>query len=251
MKKFLWCRSNVFSTVIVAACALVLCKPVVAGAETVDPILSLPEGHVILAISATERREVTEDLLIASLAVSARNTDSAVVQDEINSAMTKALEATAKETDVQASTGSYQVYEITEPRTKEKKWQGRQSLVLKSKKQQALLGLVADLQGLGFTVNSLNYTLAPQTAVTLKDEMLEAALGQLQTRAARAAKALGKSKAELKDVSVLDGNNIPGPQPANYMPRMEMAAANVTSPVAQAGETTVTLTVSARAILKP
>ena len=80
---------------------------------------------------------------------------------------------------------------------------------------------------------------------------MEDALDQLQTRANRAAKALGKTTAELKEVTV-QGQNIPYAKTSfrNTM-AMDVAESAMAAPVAEAGESTLTLTVSARALLKP
>jgi len=43
----------------------VIATPVIA--QNQDPILALPDGEVMLNISATERREVEQDLLVANL----------------------------------------------------------------------------------------------------------------------------------------------------------------------------------------
>jgi predicted secreted protein len=221
-----------------------------ADAQTEDPILSLPEGQVILHISATERKEVEQDLLVATLAYSATNRDARALQDAINGAMAKALDRARQETRVKANTGAYQIYEIVEPRTKEKKWQGQQSLTLKSKEASTLLELAGDLQNMGLKMNNLQYILAPETAVAVQDSLMEAALAQLQARADRAAKALGKSNAELRDVRVEGNDTIAQPRMYRGM-AMEMEAASMAAPVAAAGETTISLSVSARAILKP
>lgn len=240
----------------VAVCLAVqtaFCCPATVFAETdKDVILRLPDEQVLLSISATEQKEVQEDLLVANLVMSVENVDSSVVQSEINSAMQKALAEVVKVPGIDSNTGSYQVYETRDPRTKEKKWQGRQTLVLKSKEAQSVLDMVGKIQGAGFTVSGLNYMLDPQTARTLQDELLEAALLRLQKRAARAAKALGKTKAELKDVTVQDENNqYPQDGPSVYRMQAASFAEKAAPPVAQAGKTTVSLTVSARALLKP
>jgi predicted secreted protein len=220
--------------------------------ENNDTILLLPEQHTILSISATEQREVQEDLLVASLEIRSTHADSRDVQNDINAAMQKALARAAELPTIETNTGSYQVYEIHEPRTKEKKWQGRQALVLKSRESQLLLDVVAKLQAQGFTVTGLNYTLAPQTVRSMQDEMLESALSQLRERATRAAKALGKSKAELKEVTVQDANNINAVAgPAVFRMQAERSGADVATPAAQAGKATVSLTVTARALLAP
>lgn len=224
-----------------------------AFAQVQDPILSMPDGQVILNISATERLEVEQDLLIANLSYNATNKDARALQDEINKAMASALSTTKKVSDVKVNTGSYQVYERHDPRTKEKKWQGQQSLTLKSTNPEKLLKLVGKLQDMKLNMNGLNYTLSPKRAAEIQDNLMEAALKQLQTRANRAAKALGKSNAELRDVNV-NGGGVPH-HPVAYargnMMAMEMADADMAAPVAASGESTITLTVNARAILKP
>lgn len=231
--------------------AVLVTLSVPASAETQDPILVMPDGQVILSISATERREVEQDLLVATLSYNATNTNSRELQNEINEAMKKALDIVKKEKTVKVNTGAYQVYETHDPRTKEKKWQGNQSLTIKSKDSDTVLELAGKLQNINLNMSGLSYTLSPETAVEVQDSLMEDALKQLQTRANRAAKALGKSTAELRDVNVDSGgipyNNI------NHrgMAMMESADMTMAAPVAASGETTITLSVSARAILKP
>lgn len=223
-----------------------------AWAQNQDPILALPDGQVILNISATERREVAQDLLVATLSYNATNTNSRELQNEINTVMKKAIEEAKKEKTVKVTTGSYQVYETTDPRSKEKKWQGSQTLSIKSKDSETVLKLAGKLQDLKLNMNGLSYMLSPETAVEVQDSLMEDALAQLQTRANRAAKALGKSAAELRDVNV-QGADVPY-QPMAYARgamMMEAADMKMAAPVAEAGESTITLSVNARAILKP
>ena len=223
-----------------------------AYAEIMDPILAMPDGQAIINISATERVEVEQDLLVASLSYSVIERNSRTVQGEINSMMAKALKIAKKVPSVKVSTGSYQVYEYTEPRTKEKKWRGSQSLTLKGQAADDLLELAGDLQDMGLNMNGLSYMLSPETAVKIQDQLMEAALKQLQTRANRAAKALGKSTAELRDINVQGaGGHYQPPMMARGRTAMLSMEADMAAPVASAGESTITLTVSARALLKP
>lgn len=236
-----------------AVCVLSAALPRDVAAQCgAAPMLDLPDGHVAMSFSATERREVEQDLLVASLSYIATGRDSRALQDEINSAMKDAVARARKEQNIKAQTGTYQVYEMTDPRTGEKKWRGSQNMTLKSKDADDILDLVGDLQEMELTMNGLSYTLDPETAVSVKDSLMEAALVQLQNRADRAAKALGKSSAELRNVSI-DNNDMPYPQSEMYARSMAMEsiAADIAAPVAEAGETTISLTVSASAILKP
>jgi len=233
--------------------ALIAFAPLHAHAQNQDPILTLPDGQVILSISATERREVEQDLLVATLSYTALNKDSRAAQNEVNEAMKAALDLARKNDALKINTGAYQVYEYNEPRTKEKKWRANQTMTLKSKESDAVLKTVQKLQDLKLTVQGLNYTLSPETAISVQDALMEDALKQLQTRANRAATALGKSGADLRDVNV-NSSGIPYGGGRNYAARgmmMESADMAMAAPVAAAGESTITLSVSARAILKP
>ncbi len=232
---------------------LMLTLSIPASAQVEDPILSMPDGHVILNISATERRDVEQDLLIATLSYVATNKDTRELQNEINTAMADALSTAKKIPEVKVNTGSYQVYERSDPRTKEKKWHGKQSMTLKSKDAEKLLKLVGKLQDMKLNTNGLSYTLSPETAIEIQDALMEDALKQLQTRANRAAKALGKSSAELRDVNV-NGGGIPHIRQSyarGAMMAMDSAESVMAAPVAASGESTITLNVNARVILKP
>lgn len=231
--------------------ALLLTLPLTAKAQSEDVILAMPEGQAILNISATERREVEQDLLVATLSFKSINKDPRFVQNNINEKMKEAVDTAKKAKEVKVNTGSYQVYEQEDGRTKETKWHGTQSLTLKSKNSEEILKLVGTLQSMGLTSDGLSYILAPETAVEVQDNLMEAALQQLQTRADRAAKALGKSTAELRDINV-QGQDMPY-QPMYKSRGMMMASADMemAAPVAEAGESTITLTVNARVLLKP
>lgn len=233
--------------------ALVLVLPFSsAKAQSDDPILSLPEGQAILSISATERKEVEQDLLVATLSFKAEDLKAVKVQNDINEKMAEAVKKAKKVDTVKVNTGSYQVYERTNNRTNTTKWHGSQSLTLKSKDAADILELVGELQAMGLTSNGLNYTLAPETSVTIQDSLMEDALKQLQDRANRAAKALGKSGAELREINV-SGGGIPYQSKVYARSNMMMSADSVemAAPVAEAGEDTITLTVNARAVLLP
>lgn len=222
-----------------------------ANAQHEDPILSLPDGQVILNISAEERKEVEQDLLVGTLSYVVTNRDASVVQNEINTVMADALEVAKETEEVKVSTGAYQVYETTDQRTKETQWRGQQTMTIKSMTSENILELTGKLQEMGLTMNGLNYTLAPETAVEVQDSLMEAALEQLQERANRAAKALGKSGAELREVNV-NSSGIPYQRTMRSSGmEMQMASDSMAAPVAAAGETTLTLNVNARAILKP
>lgn len=226
-----------------------------ALAQIEDPIFKLNENQSLLHISATEQRDVDQDLLIATLRIESENKDNKIVQNEVNTAMAKALELSKGYSDVKAITRTYNVHSYDRNAGKrdmapDTVWKAQQSVELKSKNAEQLLELAGKIQGAGFVMAGLDYTLSPELAAQIQDEMLEAALEKLQTRADRAAKALGKSTAELKEINT-NGNYVP--QPKVMHARMEMAAMAsdaMAAPVASPGETTITMNVDAKAFLK-
>ena len=209
-----------------------------------------PAGHTLVNLSASERMTLPQDLLTAALRIEARGAEPRKVQDDINKAMTRALALAKAVPTVKTSTGGYQVYEQRLERNV-RVWQGQQTVQLESKDSAALLDLAGKLQGAGFAVSGLNWSLSPERAESVRDELLVKALGNLKAKAALVARTLGKSGYELTDVN-LDG--APQPVPMYRAVRMEMAMAAdgaVAAPVAEAGETEVVVGVSARALLKP
>lgn len=236
--------------------ALLLTFPISANAQYKDAVFELEENDSLLHISATERREVDQDLLIASLRIEVENKNNKDVQNEINKGMKAALDLAKGYKDVKAITRGYNVHQYDlnggkRDRTRNMIWKGSQSVQLKSKDADALLELAGKIQEAGFIMGGLNYTLSPEVAAKVQDEMLEAALEKLSARAQRAAKALGKKDAELKEINT-QGNS--QPQPQHYQRNVKMRAMSadmeMAAPVASPGETTITMTVNAKALLR-
>ncbi len=233
-----------------------LMAPAPVFAQIEDPIFKLQQDESLLHITATETREVDQDLLIANLRIEVEDESNKTVQNDINTGMAKALDLAKKYKDVKAITRSYNVHQYDKNGGRKNMprrmvWKGQQSVQLKSKNAEELLELAGKIQEAGFLMGGLSYTLSPEVAAQVQDEMLEAALEKLQSRAERAATALGKKKAELKEINT-QGNYVPHqPVYARGAPMMEMAMdSKMAAPVASPGETTITMNVSAKALLR-
>lgn len=233
-----------------------------AHAQDLKTVLDIPEGATLISLAATERVEVEQDLLIAHLSYEAENKDPAKLQEEINKIMTKALaEAKAVKT-VKVSTLGYQVYPYDynpDPRPLqpgeqpklERKWRGSQTLMLKGKASDDLLNLVGKLQALRLNVSNLSYTVSPELMEETQNIMLESALRKLKTKAERTAKALGKSQSNLLNVNVDVGGFAPPPYYGGaVMMKAEAASADMAPPVAAPGQSDITLTVNAQALIR-
>lgn len=241
-----------------AVAMLLLTAP--AMAQDYKTILDMPAGSTLVNLSATEQVEVEQDLLVASLRFEAQNDDPKVLQDQINEIMTKALAKAKSAKDVKVSTQQYYVYPYDYdpnpqplergelPGKLKRTWRGQQGIDLKSKKADDLLKLTGELQELGLTMSGLNYMVSPELLEETQESLLEAALLKLKSKADRTAKALGKTSSELLQVNVDIGGYYP--QPMMAMAGADMRMEKATAPVAAPGESQITLTVSAQAMLK-
>lgn len=224
-------------------------------AQDYEGLLQIPDKATIMTVSASERVEVEQDLLTATLRFQAEDKDAAVVQDQINRAMGGALDEAKKVKSVKTATLNYNVYQYDPNRGKKGMkaapiWRGEQSLQLKSKDSEALLELTGELQKLGLMMNGLQYSVSPDLRDQTQSDLLETALERLTGKAKRAGKALGKSNVEFLTVNV--GHNAPSYQPKMMMRAMAMdSSAEMAAPVAAPGQSEISLNVNAVAILKP
>lgn len=214
----------------------------------------LQPGQLVLNLSATEQQEVAQDTLNATLDFAVQGRDQVALQNQVNTALKKALDTAKAVEGVHVQTGYYQVYQVqNEPgvfSADNPVWRAQQSLQLDSLDSVALLALIGELQGTGLTVSNLYYSLSPARYEQVSAELTTQVLQTLQQRAENAGSALGKHSAALVEVS-LDGNaNVPATREVYAMAARAMDM-KMETPSAEPGETTVSVTVSARAILSP
>jgi predicted secreted protein len=218
----------------------------------------LDAGQLVLNLSLTEQAQVDQDTLNASLQYVTQGRDRRALQEEVNRVMQAALEQVRKVTAVEAETTSYHVQIVQSGRPTRADianpvFRAQQGLQLTSVDSAALLELLGSLQADGLTLNGLYYSLSAAAHERVAAELLHTALTKLQSRAADAASVLGKGSAALVEVS-MDGT--PNFMEARMyaMPVRAMAAdsaADYAPPTAEPGQTTVSVSVSARAVLSP
>lgn len=242
----------------VLALSALLALPLTANAQVAYEMNDLKSGEVLMNLDATERTEVSEDTLIARLEYVVTGKDRNFVQNEINKKMKDVVDEAEDEDTVEFSTENYHVYMMHDPRpmdSREKpvieKWRGQQQVMLKSTDSEALLELAGELQGMNLTMINLSYMLSPEQYEKVSDSLMEAALKKLQARANAAAKALGKSSAELIRVDLGSNGNVSRPPMMMSMARAESMEADMKAPSAKPGMSEVSMSVSATALLKP
>ena len=215
----------------------------------------LEPGQTLLNLSVSQQQEVDQDQLTAVLRYSARGRDQTELQDQVNSALAKAMAVLKKSEGLEYATEQYRVYAMTPPRASNRDlenptWQAQQSLRITGTGADTatLLALAGRLQKSGLEMTSLSYSLSPEKHRTVSDSLLAEALQSLQARADETAKLLGKGSAQLLEINLDNSQQVVARHRA-----MAMAAesADFTAPQAEPGKTTVSLTVSARALLSP
>jgi predicted secreted protein len=225
--------------------------------------VTLPDGHTALNISATETIEVDQDMLVASMRIQHEAKDAKEVQDEINKAMQKAVELTKRYPSLKVETGQYYVH--PDYRTVRRQsdgstdrvldqWRGSQTLTIKSEVADDVLNVTGKIQDMDFMMNSLQYQLSPKKYEETRDALMEQTVVALKARAERVANALGKSNVDIVEINVDAMPMRPGPIYARgaKMEMMAMSAdASMAAPVAEAGQSNVSMTINARAIIKP
>lgn len=238
------------------AAAAVIAMPMTASATDYKTLLDIPEGATLINLSATERVEIEQDLLVANLQFKYEHKDPKVVQNEVNKVMKKALDEAQDEKSVKAATQQYRVHEYDLNRSKDRTrrnmiWRGQQGLQIKGKKADDLLELVGELQGMGLTLNGLSYQVSPELLEETRNDMLEGAMEKLMVKAERTAKAIRKDDVDFLQINVDMGGYHPQPRMYQKSAMMAMdAAESMAAPVAAPGESTVNMTVSAQALLR-
>lgn len=216
----------------------------------------LQSGQLALNLSLTEQRQVDQDTLNASLQYVAQGRDRRELQNEVNEAMASVLELLRETPDIEFNTGFYQVHIVQAGRpgradVESPVYRAQQNVQLQSKDSTLMLELTGKLQEMGLVLNGLHYSLSREEHARVESELLQTALKNLQARAEDAAAALGKGSAELVEVSMDASPFITGAR--MYAPRAVMSAmdAEMAPPVADPGQSTVSVSVSARAVLSP
>lgn len=249
--------------ILLSTCVLSLIAVPVVYAEDDDKVnVNQEKQGAVITLSASDQKQVEQDLLAASLRIEMDDKDARKVQDKINKAMKDAVDVAKAEPTLKVSTGNYYVYSYDPnlsptplslaEQKKRMVWKGSQTIDIQSKDSQKLLDVVGKIQDVGFAMNGLNYMLSPELAEAQKDELLVGALEKIQKKAGLIAKTLGKSGFDIIEVNI-DGSYMPQPQPVMMKAmRAEMAAVSdgMSAPVAAPSETEVGLSVSARVMLK-
>ncbi|MGH7031104.1 MAG: SIMPL domain-containing protein [Stellaceae bacterium] len=219
------------------ACSVGLPAPSLAQTAGVEP--------TVLHLSQTAERKIVRDLLRVELRAEETGADPLALQAAINRRMAAALARAHQAPGIEVETGAYAVNE-EQPQHGPSHWRASQSLILTSKAADALLKLAGALQSDGLLMSSLDYQVSPATVHGAEETLTAEALAGLDHRAAAIAGRMHLSVLRYRDLRV--GNAATGEPPA---PRFAMMATAMPAPVAEPGEATIRVTISAELLLGP
>lgn len=165
-------------------------------------------------------REVANDWLRASLAVTDEDADPARLADRVNRAMAWALERARAEKGVKVESGGYSTHPVYDD-GRIRRWRASQQLWIEGRDFDAATRLLGTLQE-RLQLQSLRFSVSPERRRELEDALIEEALAAFQARAELVRKKLGASAYEIVQLGIGTSGGAPPPRPM-----MEMRAASM------------------------
>lgn len=240
----------------VAGIALAVIVALPARAQNQFDLNAMDEGQLILNLNSTVQENVKQDTLNVMISYTAEGRDSAPLQNEVNTAIRQARDILEATDNIDYTIQQYTVY-MTQPpapvrnnSTNLPVWRAQQTIHMSSLNSEALLVVTARLQQAGLVISNMSYSLSDAVFQETSDRLMNTALMKLQERAEEVANTLGKGRADLVEVSVNDRQNFNPSMNAALMARSFDSAA-MAVPVAEPGESQVSVTIQARALLSP
>ena len=198
------------------AAVLLLVLPLAALAhEEREPLFNL------VSLSAQAGREVANDLLSAVLAAEAEGTDAAKLAADVNRKMARALEAAQGVRSVQARSGGYQSWPVSE-KGRIVRWRVRQELRLESADFAAATALIGRLQQ-ELVVSSLAATVSDEARRRAEHALTAEALAAFEERARVVRDAMKVKGYRVQALQIGGGGGAPRPMLA-MQSRAEAAA---------------------------
>jgi predicted secreted protein len=219
--------------------------------------LWVPPAQNVITLSAEASRELPQDLLSITLAVSREGAEAAAVQSQLRQTLDAALAEARKAQRpglLELRTGQFTLYPRYSPKpvngSNINGWQGRAELVLEGSDSAAISQLAGRLSGL--TVARVQFSLSREARDKVEAEVAAQAIARFKARAEAYAQQFGFGGYSLREVTVGSGDVVSASAPPMFRAARAMAAAapDEVQPV-EAGRATVSVTVSGSIQLSP
>lgn len=226
-----------------------------AAAQAAPPLAVLQSApQNVVTLSAEASREVPQDLLSITLAVTREGTEAAAVQSQLRQTLDTALTEARKAVRpglLELRTGAFSLYPRYSPKPAGGNaingWQGRAELVIEGSDTAAISQMAGRLTGL--TVARVAFSLSREAREKVESEVAAAAIGRFKARAESYAQQFGFGSYSLREV-VVGGAEAGGMQPLYRAAAMSARVGEEAQPV-EAGKTTVSVTVNGSIQLSP
>lgn len=212
-----------------------------AGAAVVSA-QTLPEPSNVLQLSSSGTVEVTQDLLVMTLAATREGSDASAVQTQLQQVLDAALTAAKRQAQpgqLDVRTGNFGIYPRNNKDGKVTGWQGRAELVLQGRDFDRITRTAAQINGM--PVSQTGFALSREARAKVEGQAQSEAIANFQAKAQSLAQAFGFQRYTVREVSV-NSNDM------GYAPRMAMMAKGAMAEDAQipveAGKSQVVVNVS-------
>lgn len=204
---------------------------------------TLPEPSNVLQLSSSGTVEVTQDLLVMTLAATREGSDAAAVQTQLQQVLDAALTAAKRQAQpgqLDVRTGSFGIYPRNNKDGKVTGWQGRAELVLQGRDFDRITRTAAQINGM--PVSQTGFALSREARAKVEGQAQSEAIANFQAKAQSLAQAFGFQRYTVREVSV-NSNDMGYPAPRMAMMAKAGMAEDAQIPV-EAGKSQVVVNVS-------
>lgn len=188
------------------------------AASAAAPTDSRPVNEVAFQVGA--EREITNDLMQATLVAELENTDPGRLAVELNRTMAWALEQVRADDGVRARSGNYRTWPVQVANQRRiSHWRASQELLLETGEPERLNRLIGKLQE-RLQVRGMHFTVSPAQRRALEESLTTEALGQFRERAGAITAALDASGYDIAEIRI---HGAGGEPPNRLMRTMSIA----------------------------
>lgn len=199
----------------------------------------------LVNLHAQTSREVTNDLMHATMSVEREDRDAARAADTVNKTLREARSIAEKYKGIAIESGSYQSYPVHDRNGRSiVGWRVRAELRLKGRDFDRMSALIGTLQS-SMQFNGLEFTVSPETRRAAENELIGEAVSAFRQRAQIAQQALQATSYIIREIDLnTQHEGMPPPRPMARMATQMREDAAVAAPVAEPGTSRVTVTAS-------